>query len=41
MYSMCIDGGYVGTWESNFCSVCVLRERALVQGRESCVQYVY
>jgi len=30
---MCIDSGCVGTGESKLCSVCVLTEGALVQGR--------
>ena len=33
MFCMCIDRGYVGTGESKLCSVCVLTEGALVQGR--------
>jgi len=41
MFFVCFDIGCVGTWESKFCSVCVLTEGALVQGRVSCVLYVY
>jgi len=41
MFCMCTDRGCVGTGESKVCSVCVLTEGALVQGRVSYVLYVY
>ena len=41
MFCMCIDRGCVGTGESKLCSVSVLAEGALVQGRVSYVLYVY
>ena len=41
MLCMCIDRGCVDTEESKLCSVCVLTEGALEQGRVSYVQYVY
>ena len=41
MFCTCIDRGYVGTGESKLCSVCVITEGALVQGRVSCVLNVY
>jgi len=37
---MCNDRGCVGTWESKMCSVYVLIEGALVQGRVNDVVYV-
>jgi len=40
MYCMCIDRGCVGTVESKLCTVCVLTEGALLQGRVSYVLYV-
>jgi len=33
MFCMCIDRGCIVTGESTLCSVCVLTEGALVQGR--------
>jgi len=41
MCCMCIDTGYVGTGESKLCSVYVLTEDALLQGRVCYVIYVY
>jgi len=41
MFCMRIDIGFVGTGESKLCSLCILTEGALVQGRVSCVLYVY
>ena len=41
VFRMCIDRGCVGTGDSKLCPVCVLTEGALVQGRVSCVLYVY
>jgi len=41
MFCMCIVRGCVVTGESKLCSVCVLTEGALVQGRVSCVLYAY
>jgi len=41
MLFMCIDKGCVGTGERKLCSVCVLTEGALLQGRGSYVLYVY
>jgi len=41
MCCMCIDRGCVGTAESKLCSVCVLTECALVQGRTIYVLYGY
>ena len=41
MFFMCIDRGSVGTGESKLCSLCVLTECALVQGRVTYVLYVY
>jgi len=41
MFCMFTDRGCVGTGESKLCSVCVLTEGALVQGRVRYVLYVY
>jgi len=41
MLFMCINRGCVGTGESKLCSVCVLKECALEQGRIRYVVYVY
>jgi len=41
MLRICIERGCVGTGESKLCSVCVLTEGAVVQGRVSYVLYVY
>jgi len=41
MFCMCIDRDGIVTGESTLCSVCVLTEGALVQGRLSYVLYAY
>jgi len=41
VFCMRIDRGCVGTGESKLCSVCVLTEGALVQGRLIYVLYAY
>jgi len=41
VFCMCIDRGCVGTGESKLSFVRIMTEGALVQGRVSCVLYVY
>jgi len=41
MFSMCIERVCVVTWESKICSVFVLREGALLQGKLIYVLYVF
>jgi len=41
VFCMCNNRGCVGTGESKLCSVCILTEAALVQGRVSYFMYAY
>jgi len=41
MFIMCIDRGFVVTWEMKLCSVYLFTECALLEGRICYVFYVY
>jgi len=41
MLCICIERGCVSTGESKLCSICVLTEGVVVQGRISYVLYLY
>jgi len=41
VFCICIDRGCVGTGESKLCSLCILTEGALLQGRVIYVPYEF